>query len=203
MDRRGCRRSRHWDQLYKRSQLADTGSDRRRRAKTPAEASLGFIVPNEPNLPHSGRKSHCPAGPGALTTLGQSCETNPIPARAIGGTSALRHMSYDNSDTQPASAKQSQFPPGQRWARTGNAADVTRGTQRTKQTQFASHRPDEAPADRAAGAALLGTSVRNEAHFRGQAGATDWEQTMASREAAARRVGQRNLGGIAKVGLRP
>ena len=158
--RRSCR----WDRRYKQSQFADTDRDGRGPAKAPPEPSLGAIAPNEPNLPRTGRKRHCPAtaastaGPGgnrakhsqspARAGMGwartgkvaqagpagaKACETNPISTGAIGRVGTLRQTSYDKSDTQPASAKQSQCPPEPRWARAGEAARAAGGTQRTKQ----------------------------------------------------------------------
>jgi hypothetical protein len=49
----------------------------------------------------------------------------------------LWKKSYDELDPQKASAKQSQFPDGQEWARAGKAASAARGIHRAKQSQFA------------------------------------------------------------------
>ena len=82
MDGRGRRRSRRWDRWYKRSQSAGMDRDGRGRATTPAEASLGLIVSNEPNLPRPSRKRPWLPGPQALPTLGSSApnEANFPPA---------------------------------------------------------------------------------------------------------------------------
>ena len=129
-------------------------------------------APNKPNLPRTSRKRHCPAGPQAPPTLEtivrnkanlprgpgwartgmvaqagpagtKACETNPIPAGAIGRIGTLRQTSYDKSDTQPASAKQSQFA-------------------RADRTRPRLPGPPARP--------LLGTSVQNKANSRSSGG---------------------------------
>ena len=81
----------------------------------------------------------------------KACETKPIPPRAKRRASTLQKRSYDELDTQQASAKQSQFPRGQQWARAGKPASPP-----------------------------VGPVVRNKANFRHQADAMGLEQTMAS-----------------------
>jgi hypothetical protein len=58
--------------------------------------------------------------------LGQSVRNKANSSRAKGRASTLWKKSYDEFDTQKASAKQSQFPHGQEWARAGKTAECRR-----------------------------------------------------------------------------
>jgi hypothetical protein len=49
---------------------------------------------------------------------------------------ALEKKGYDELDLQKASAKQSQFPHGQAWAKAGKAAGAADGSDHAKQSQF-------------------------------------------------------------------
>ncbi len=180
----------------KQSQLADTDRDGRRPVTASAGPSLGPIAPNKPNLPRSGRKRRCPAGPEALPTVGaiapnkanfaragtrergQTRSPMPLPlgqrvrnkansSRAVRGASTFWKRSYDAFDAETASAKQSQFPHGQQWAWAGEVARTAGGTNRAKQSQFASHRPEEAVAGRAASVAAAGDKRAKQSQFPG------------------------------------
>ena len=96
----------------------------------------------------------------------KACETKPIPPGRSGRASALKKKSYDALDSQRASAKQSQLPCGQQWARGGQAVLAAGGTHREKQSQFAPHGPEEVPAGRAANAAAAGGQRAKQSQFR-------------------------------------
>jgi hypothetical protein len=131
------------------------------------------------------------AEPGStVPPVGQLCETNPIGpepnmSQVLGGT-AVRSDSAS-----------------ERLRKTNPMGSAPRDTGTPPGSQDHGRACPE-PCERDAHAtAPPGRSVRNEAKSQGHTGTMEVEQTIASRETAARRVGQRNLGGIAKAGLRP
>ena len=71
----------------------------------------------------------------------------------------MREKGYDTLDTQKASAKQSQFPHGQQWARAGKAAGAAGGTHRAKQSQFADGRVRSAYGSGSAGLTMASTAA--------------------------------------------
>jgi hypothetical protein len=115
--------------------------------------TLGAFAPNKANWQRSFRwevsSEQSPAAgppnlplPTSYFTL-PTCETKPIlPERR---SSTVWKRSYDELDAQQTSTKQSQFPHGQQWARTGKAACAADRTNRAKQTQFDPQRPEKAP----------------------------------------------------------
>ena len=188
-------RSWRWDQWYKRSQFADTDRDGRGPAKSPREPSLGSITPNEPNwpaptgkgagrrsrthgrrwgqarqtkpIPRVGKDGRWPARSPLPAPLGpKRAKQSQFPAERQGEQVLDRKRVMANRTCKWASAKQSQFPPGPQWARADKAARAAGGTQRTKQSQFAVHRPDEAPTARAASAAPVGDKRAKRSQFR-------------------------------------
>jgi hypothetical protein len=85
-------------------------------------------------------------------------------SRAVWRASTLGKKSYDELSLPRASAKQSQLPHGQQWARGGEAAG---GTGPAKQSQSAPHRPEEAMSGRTGSAAIAGDKRAKQSQFPG------------------------------------
>ena len=81
--------------------------------------TVGAIAPNKANCTRAGTHGRGPATPPVPVLPGQSVQNKANPAREGRRVNALWNESYDDLDAQQTSPKQSQFPPGQQWAGTG------------------------------------------------------------------------------------
>jgi len=138
------------------------------------------MVRNKPNSRRTKYPIFPPFHHSNVPIVCLSCETKPIPPRAIRRTSTWWKKSYDALDTQKASAKQSQFPHGWPWAKARLVVQSdTAGPERAKQSQSAAREPRAKISHYSSILWLqdsgLGRIVRNKANFRGQAGASALE----------------------------
>jgi hypothetical protein len=108
---------------------------------------LGFIDgpigAKQSQFPYRGRNGQGPARSPRPPPLGQSVRNKANSSGATRRARTLWEKSYDAFDTPTASAKQSQFPHRQRWARLGKAARAAGETHRAEQSQLAPHRPEK------------------------------------------------------------
>jgi hypothetical protein len=138
-----------------------------------AETPPISIASNKANFPWADASGRGPVRSPRPAPPGPSVRNKANSARATWRASTLWKESYDELDSQKASAKQSQSPDGQQWARGGRTAGATGGARRAKQSQLArTGRKSRRPAGPQA-VEPPGTSVQNKANLRGQAGTLD------------------------------
>ncbi len=169
-----------WQRSAHRTQYGAAG---RAGAETPPMPT----APNKANFPWADTSGRGPARSPRPAPPGPSMLNKANSAGATWRASTLWKESYDELDLQKASAKQSQWPDRQRWARGGRAAGVAGGTRRAKQSQFAR---TGRRSRRLAGPQAVeppGPSVRNKANFRGQAGTLDPQSAAVCRPHLSRK----------------
>jgi hypothetical protein len=131
--------------------------------------ALGTNVQNEANLPRTDSGARC-QGRERCRHWGQTCKTKPISPRATGRASTVWRKSYDELDPQRASAKQSQFPHEQQWARAGKGVGAAGGTELYKQSQLAGGGQEGARPGTVAYARAAGSKRAKQSQFRGSNG---------------------------------